>query len=73
MIVIMIMIMIMIKIMIMMMMMMMMMMVIMIMIITTGAPELIKSLNESSQYQFLGVLENKKQEDNMVLENVEKE
>ena len=40
---------------------------------TTGAPELIKSLNKSSQYRFLGVLENKKQEDNMVLENVEKE
>ena len=39
---------------------------------TTGAPELIKSLNENIHYRFLGVLENKKQEDNRVLENVEK-
>ena len=39
----------------------------------TGVPELIKSLNEGSQYRFLGVLQNTKQEDNMVLESVEKE
>ena len=39
----------------------------------TGALEIIKSLNEGSQYRFLGVQENKKHEDNMVLKNVEKE
>ena len=38
--------------------------------ISTGAPELIKSLNESSQYRFLGVLENKKQEDNTGLRDM---
>ena len=39
---------------------------------TTGAAELIKSLNENFHYRFLRVLENKKQEDNRVLENVDK-
>ena len=38
-----------------------------------GAPELTKSLNEGFQYRFLGVLEDKKQENYIVLENGEKE
>ena len=34
-----------------------------------GEHELVKSLEEDSQYKFLGVLENTKQEDTLVLEN----
>ena len=34
-----------------------------------GEQELVKSLNEDSQYKFLGVLVNIRQEDNLALEN----
>ena len=34
-----------------------------------GEQELVKSLKEDSQYKFLGVLENIRQEDNLALEN----
>ena len=37
-----------------------------------GEQELVKSLEEDSQYKFLGVLENIRQEDNLALENAAK-